>query len=328
MKWFNKTVSFVQEIVMNDIDSTNGIKITVDTPAGNNHMLNIIRPGVLRQEYGLTVDDFNTVDVKRNYLPRFFYGTSTTKYGYSQVGTYPKDQYTMPMNKTLQKIGEEIVNFVSSCEEFQKIHKHNKRQNSKISFQAINHCSILVYFGLNGYKRYSTLSSHCDNTYRPNGDFVHKVNSRVENTPTITLTIGDPRTIRYHRRYSSDGVRWDEELKHVHTDYLSHGTINVVHPDDERPFEVRLEGNSKPCQIQHGHVRVGLNKMSIALVFRTVKNVSLFHKDTHQRQVTKVIPKKDEKIHRQLHKSVDKRDFQTKLQNLYSEMMCRHPELA
>ena len=327
--WFNEAVFFIKALFNNEIDSIDGIKIGVDAPAGNNHMLNIVRPGVMRHEYGLTSVDENASNNKiENGVSRFFYGASDCKFGYSQVGTHPNDQYTLPLNKKLHKIGDEILQFVSNCEEFRTIKNLRNRPNSKIEFLPFNHCSILIYFGLHGYKKYSTLSSHCDNTYRPNGEFVHRLNSQVENTPTITLTIGDSRIIHYHRRYSSNGKFWDKDLEPVHSHTLSHGSINVVHPDDERPFEIEMGNQRKKCQIQHGNIRVGLNKMSIAFVFRTVKTISVFDKSTHRRIIDKEIPITHVVKHQHLHESIDKRDFQHKFQELFKQMMHRHPELV
>ena len=328
LKWFSDAVRFVEELIMSKIDSSGGVKVTVDAPAGNNHMLSVIRPGVMRQEYGLNLKRDPLLCNKRNYVPRYFYGTSDNKHGYSQVGTHPMDQYTLPMNPLLCNIAERIVELVQGSPEFKETQRMKRRNYSNILFKKINHCSVLIYFGLKNYKSCSTLSSHCDNTYRPSGTFVHSMNAQVEDTPTITLTIGDPRTIHYKRRCSSNGKTWDDNMMHLHSDILSHGTVNVIHPDDERPFEMTIGKDKKVCQIQHGDIKVGKDQMSITLVFRTVRTISLFDKNTHQREIKKDIPMRNIVEHQQLHESLDKKDFEKRFQKLFIDVMRRNPRLA
>ncbi len=48
-------MSFLETLILSAIDSKHGIKVTVDAPTGNDAMLNIKRPAVIRQEYGLNL---------------------------------------------------------------------------------------------------------------------------------------------------------------------------------------------------------------------------------------------------------------------------------
>ena len=139
VSWFNLAVSFVERLVNEDIDSVNGIKIVVDAPAGNIHMLNVIRPGVMRQEYGLTLKKDPLLCPNRRFVPRFFYGISGNKSGYSPVGTHPKDQYTMPMDDNLKEIAKNLLIFVKNSKEFELVQKAKLRKYSKIEFDDLNY---------------------------------------------------------------------------------------------------------------------------------------------------------------------------------------------
>ncbi len=147
---------------MSDIDSPNGIRITVDAPTGNSAMLNINRPMCIRQEYGLNVNTHN--NNKKGTL-RYFYGLPNQKRGYNQVGTFQQDQYTRPMPIELQILAFKLMELVKNSNELKDIQSQRLRDKSSIVFKQPNHVSILIYFGLDGYKDESTLNFHCDNTY-------------------------------------------------------------------------------------------------------------------------------------------------------------------
>ena len=301
---------------MSDVDSTNGIKITVDAPTGNDAMLNIKRPMCMRQEYG-----DNVPNKPKNSMEtiRYFYGSPSNKNGYSQVGTLLQDQYTRPMPDELKELGIKLMKIVQESDELKRIESKNMRNYSNISFLVPNHCSVLIYYGLDGYKDASTLSFHCDNTYTCSGKFSVKKNTQTEDTPTITLTMGSDRVIHYQRRYSNGG-KWEIDATFSHSETLKHGTIGIVHPDDERPFKMNIDGKIRNCQYQHGNIRISRNKLSVALVFRHVSTFSGFSTITSKRMFNDAPSLKDEYNHVGLHKEANKVDFQQKIQSLYKKV--------
>ncbi len=116
-------MSFLKTLIDSDIDSKHGIKVTVDAPTGNDAMLNVKRPAVIRQEYGLNVnvEDFITPSESDDEVERFFYGQTFTKTGYNQVGTYPQDQYTRLMPDNIRKLGQYLLDMVEKSQELEEI---------------------------------------------------------------------------------------------------------------------------------------------------------------------------------------------------------------
>lgn len=314
---FKAAEKFIWRLIMSDIDSEHGVKVTVDAPTGNDPMLSITRPLVIRQEYGKSL---NTHSNSSMYVDRYFYGQINNKSGYSQVGTLPQDQYTRQMTEDMQQLGRELISIVKNSERLKQIDSQKLRSYSNLIFKEPNHLSILIYFGLKGHKEVSTMSYHCDNTYSPNGKFSKTMNTQLEDTPTITLTIGNSRKIMYQRRYADDKGKWQIDPSFNHSEILSHGTICIVHPDDERPFSMEIGGKSRKCQYQHGNLRVSQNKMSIAFVFRHVTTHCKFYNQTNNRVFESPPTAKDTLDHNILHKKARKEDFQKKLQSLYQSI--------
>ena len=315
--WFANATDFVRNLFMSDIDSHNGIKITVDAPTGNNAMLSIKRPMCLRQEYGMNV---RTQKGSVKGILRHFYGLPHQKNGYNQVGTLCQDQFTRPMPPELQVLSFKLMELVRNSEELKFINSMKMRKEpSSIDFKIPNHVSILIYFGLHGFKEESTLSYHCDNTYTSSGKFCKKMNTQTENTPTITITMGDDREINYRRRYSDEG-KWNIDKSFTHTEIMKHGTIGIVHPNDEKPFLMKINNKERLCQYQHGNIRVPLGKLSIALVFRHVSTYSEFCVKTHKRLFKNPPSLKDEMDHERLHRIANKKAFQEEIQTLFKKV--------
>ena len=315
---YKNAMDFVKTLILSEIDSVNGVKITVDAPTGNNPMLSIARPAVIRQEYG---KDLNLHSQDSKFSDRYFYGQIDSKSGYSQVGTLQQDQYTRPMVKEMQQLGCDLLKIVKNSSEFKFIKSQRMRKKSRILFREPNHVSILVYFGLTGFKEASTMSFHCDNTYSPSGKFSTRMNTQLEDTPTITLTLGSPRVLKFQRRFVGDKGTWEIDPSFTHHETLSHGTVSIVHPDDERPFEMKIGGKTRKVQYQHGNIRVGKNQMSIALVFRHVTTHCKFDRASNKRLFEMSPTQQDEIDHKNLHQNAKKKEFQMGLHKLYKDVM-------
>ncbi len=108
LKLFKDTCHFLNKLFFADIDSLEGIKITVDQPSGNKAMLNIKRPQVMRQEYG--DDVFLSFPITRRFnkhlsngVLRYFYGFSDKKMAITRLEhglkTNLQDQCHWPLKR-------------------------------------------------------------------------------------------------------------------------------------------------------------------------------------------------------------------------------------
>ena len=152
-----------------------------------------------------------------------------------------------------------------------------------------NHCVILLYYSIEGVKTNSVIGVHSDNIYDRNGNFSSSDNSQIEDTPTVTLNLGHSRDLNYYLRHSpvlnssSKRYFWQEDNIKVETKVLSHGSIHILHPQDEKPFITNAPGRLSWCQIQHGNVRLKKGEFSIGLVFRSVSNKQYY--DCHSKMI-------------------------------------------
>jgi len=126
----------LDKLILTNIDSQDGISIVSEQPMGNGLMMNISRPGVLRQYYGLDVGEREGNTIKR------------ATYGFnSSVGTDPNKFITKPFDSNLIGISNLIMN---------KLRNHNngelcKKMNLNTVF---NSCTVLPYTSIPGIKKH------------------------------------------------------------------------------------------------------------------------------------------------------------------------------
>ena len=249
----------VDKLISAPINSKDGIHVSMDSPYRRYHLLNILRPSVLRQYYGRNIDN----QCHEEYVRRYSYGTGS---GSNTLG--------IDGNKFMTK------NFTHEIDTMAKeLHTCLKNNRRKFNLQDVdlhdgfNHCTILLYYGGEGLKKESLLPNHCDCTYSTkDGTFLHSANSQVENTPTVVYSVGTKRRLNWcRRRLAKTGSRniWESDKEwSSHFDIVS-DTISTIHPDDENAKTPFVD----PVQYQHGNVKVGKNEFSIGFVFRIVDSV-------------------------------------------------------
>ena len=236
-------------LVFDELNSESGIRISLDKPLGcSQYSSNLERPAVLRQYFGETLPSGS----------RYSYGNGT---GSINVGTHPKHRFTRDMTPDMMTISEEIykINMVNS-------------KNSSMLIERPNHCTILFYYHKTSKMTNKMLGYHTDNVYSKRGIFLSSKNSQKENTPTCVLTIGDSRNLSFQKQKNTrfnvtKRMRWKESKR----DFLKlkHNSLFVLHPCDERPHTTRGE----TFRWRHGVPHfTGMNKLSVALVFRNVHN--------------------------------------------------------
>ena len=138
----------------------NGITIAADKPGSNNWVLNISRPGVLRQIYGL---DIRLVD--GNLVERYAYG----------LGTKTLSEGTDPCRVSIKPFCDKL-GLMSVI--LHSILLRNKRllnlQNVNL-INKFNSCVILQYFTMSGLKQQCAMGWHCDSKYSKKGNFLTKI---------------------------------------------------------------------------------------------------------------------------------------------------------
>jgi hypothetical protein len=107
-------------------------------------------------------------------------------------------------------------------------------------FKGFNHVAELPY------GKHNNVGKHNDCAHDKNGKFCHKQNSQAENSPVAILTIGDTRPLEFYRRFVRGGIWVDEKEPCARFD-MSHFSVLIVDPDDEKP----KKRNNKDGKIQN-----------------------------------------------------------------------------
>jgi len=146
------------------------------------------------------------------------------------------------------------------------IEKHFQHDKTTV-LNPFNNCVLITYLPDMAFPE------HRDVTYAKNGKYDESKNSQTEKTFSAILVIGDARRLDFHlykQGVKNIGRVAEEEGRHYFE--LEHGTLFMLHPEDERPF-VRAW-----CP-QHGstffkHSSKGLGKgnggLSLGIVMRFV----------------------------------------------------------
>ena len=79
-----------------------------------------------------------------------------------------------------------------------------------------------------------TISEHHDQNFKKDGSFDHSQNSQIQDTITAIVCFGDTQQIDFslHRQTQ----RHIEKVCNIKSFELSHGTLFVLHPQDEVPL--------------------------------------------------------------------------------------------
>jgi len=270
-------------------------------------MLNILRPAVLRQYYGLNVKD----DVTHNdCVERYTYGSGT---GTSTVGIDPNNFVTREMTEEMKSMSIELKELLVNNKKYFKLDD----ANLDLPF---NHCTVLVYYAGKSLKNHARMGMHSDCVYSVhNGCYVKKDNSQVQNTPTVVYSLGDSRSLNWIRRQrisTTNGRTVWKCDKNFNIKYpLSTDSVTIVNTLDEDPEYISLDGSK--YQYQHGDVNVSKDQLSIGIVFRTVHSTAVY--DTTNSCIIRVDGKPNDIVH--YHLGTNLNVFHSDLINLYHEKM-------
>ena len=111
----------IDELVRSPINSQSGIKLSLDKPLNNDIDLNILRPAVLRQYYGMNI--IEGVD----QVKRYTYGSGS---GTSSVGMNPHNFVTRPWNAWMLGMSNDIQCILNDNKKLFKLDNCNMEKNS------------------------------------------------------------------------------------------------------------------------------------------------------------------------------------------------------
>ena len=164
----------ISALLLNGVDTIDGIKISVDKPSiCQSRVINLLRPAVLRQYFGLDLD----IPTERDDLVwRSSYGSGS---GTTSVGINKRHLATREMTYAMKIIAKYV---------YQDLKRRFASDNA-VDIREFNHITILYYYQKKIHidKRRLheiMLGYHTDNVYNHNGDFIQSSNSQVENTFT------------------------------------------------------------------------------------------------------------------------------------------------
>ena len=226
--------------------------------------LNITRPAVLRQYYGMETS------ICEGKAARYTYGSGT---GTISVGMDPDNFVTRSMNTEMLEMSSHIYKML--CENKKLFNLENV--NMKHPF---NHCTVLIYYAGEGLKERSKLGYHTDCVYSPTtGKYKDKDNSQVDNTPAVIYSIGSTRNLNWKKRRigknETGRKTWLPKEKDRITYAIGSDTISIINLLDENPMSKKNQ--NELSQYLHGGIDVSGEKFSVAFVFRVVKETKLYN---------------------------------------------------
>jgi hypothetical protein len=159
----------------------------------------------------------------------------------------------------LKKISSCVHEFVSSVYE----------KEEGVVIKPFNTAVVLLYYDRKDEDRdYVQIHYHRDQRFNCNGEFILSQNCQLEHSFTCVLSIGDTRSLNFQLHRNTPM----KDLKEVrHTSFqLSHGSLFVLHPSDEKPRMRDCLYSECNSFFKHGDVRFGSNKkLSMGIAFRT-----------------------------------------------------------
>ncbi len=129
------------------------------------------------------------------------------------------------------------------------------------------------------YLNQMKLPEHKDQIYKNDGSFDQSQNSQLENTITAILCFGDTRWLDFslHKRTH----RTIQKVCYSQSFELSHGTLFVLHPQDEVPLVRKLNEKDEQTFFKHSSKGIkGGGGMSLGIVFRSTVSLCEVNKKT------------------------------------------------
>ena len=202
-------------LIMEGLDTLEGIRPSVDRPSCSNaRLLNLERPAVLRQYFGMDLEDATPNDLplpeREGVVWRSCYGVGS---GSGTVGIHPRYVvgvfYMLQIisrRRKIRKLSRLYIIFASkrhsttremtlamkiiAKEVFQYVRARFGNDEDSVVIRPFNHVTVLFYYHKvepterNRRLHGTMLGYHTDNVFSRDGLFIHDSNSQMENTFT------------------------------------------------------------------------------------------------------------------------------------------------
>jgi len=262
LNWCNKILI---DLIHSKPGTKNGITVATEEPLNNGLMLNVSRPGVLRQYYGVT-----KIENGNNTCVRATFGYIN---GRLPVSIDPFRYSVKPFSPEMQEMSDFLRDLLM------KNSKAYGLEDVNLSLP-FNTCTVLLYHSIKDFKKESNMGFHTDLKFSKNGSFRHNMNSQKENTVTVIVTFGNHRIIKWRQRMLDENNKWITNKNFdIISMILKHGDITILHPKDETPHLNEKMGTK--VIYEHGKILVEDNCSSVGYVFRVVVTEGLFNTDSN-----------------------------------------------
>ena len=123
-----------------------------------------------------------------------------------------------PFSDNMKMIAKSIEDFI--------LRKH--RSNKRVQLQPFNSATIITYVNN------MAIAEHRDQDFKKDGSFDQINNSQIWDTATAVLCFGDPRQLDFTIHKVTQ--RKIEKICKSKSFYLTHGSLFLLHPNDEKPL--------------------------------------------------------------------------------------------
>ena len=245
--------------------------------------INVERSSYLRQNFGM--DDTSKISLHPEILYRFQYGTGSGRRSHGICDSHHVTRpFTEPMVKVATAIKELLHETFDECDP-------DSLGNLKYN-EDYNHMVNLNYYDKGQGKVTTQIQLHRDQRFGSTGNFLNNQNTQQENTATVVINIGDTRKLHMqafrdnkNKKYKCTQI--DGANAH-HVFELNHGSMFVLHCDDEQP-KIREELDKHDLSyFKHGGVSFGgTDEFSIGLAYRVSACSQSVRKKTGRLCITK-----------------------------------------
>ena len=153
-----------------------------------------------------------------------------------------------PFSDNMKMIAKSIEDFI--------LRKH--RSNKRVQLQPFNSATIITYVNN------MAIAEHRDQDFKKDGSFDQINNSRIRDTATAVLCFGDPRHLDFTIHKVTQ--RKNEKICKSKSFNLTHGSLFVLHPNDEKPLVRPFCSKNEPSFFKHSCKGVAKGRMSLGIV--------------------------------------------------------------
>ncbi len=278
---FEGSVCFINNVscdvlsMLKKVNLSTGMSIAVESPSycKDYAKMSCDRTTPIRQYFGKTLKE--EVSVKGaaksgKYMRRASYDVGPDC---KSIGGDVKNTITRDWSPSMERLADKLTGIV----------KKDTAMNTGSKLESFNHVTVLFYLtnpkAGHDERRRVEIGFHTDVNRTPDGD-PKPGHPQVASTPTVVLSLGDGKTLRFQKRYSN-GSQWDDSERIEVEKTLDHGSFHYLHPLDEMVLHRMVNRSGKfqkeesKSQFMHSvksqsHVSDTEVKVCVSLCFRQV----------------------------------------------------------